>query len=269
MTFEVSINGKTFEVDAPTREAALAAIGQRQPSEPAVSHGPPNQTTYTGNEDPERDRASLARLQGDTSYGEYLSQTLGNVIPDLGRQALGVVDLAKLGINSLGDVSQGIAERITGTNPSEKKNLAQLAQVPGAIVQHYSDYLDPNKRALMVRDQPVGTVLDIAGAMGAAKGGMSAARSLAEHPKVTAAAGAVRDTAKAAAPLARDVAMSPAGRTVIGGAIGGPTGALVGYLLDRLGKAPDEGGGGAARTAYPGPEPPPGPTKPTAPPSPP
>jgi hypothetical protein len=117
-----------------------------------------------------------AYRQSQTAGLNYLGEMFGNVPRDLVEQGKGVVDLLKTTAGATGEVGGAIGSRvreILGADPHYSEgtpNLDALAGVVPGIVAHYGEYLDPEKRALQVREHPIGTVLDIAGAIEGPKG---------------------------------------------------------------------------------------------------
>lgn len=135
---------------------------------------------------PQPTDAALARQQADQHGTAYLGQTLANVPKDVLQQAEGALHLLKTVVGAGGELGASFGSRVReifGAEPYYPQgtpNIDELQKAPGAIVQHFADYADPEKRALMVREHPVGLALDVAGAKaGASKGaaGTSAAAS--------------------------------------------------------------------------------------------
>jgi hypothetical protein len=150
--------------------------------------------------------AMFARAQGDNRGGQYVRDAITNIPGDAVAQARGAVDLVRTLAGATGEVGGAIGGRIremAGIEPgypAGTPNVDRLAATVPAIIDHYRGYLDPNERALMVRDHPVGLALDVAGATGAARGAVSGGRVavpavfhagrdvIAAHPEAVAAA---------------------------------------------------------------------------------
>jgi hypothetical protein len=157
-----------------------------------------------------------AREEGDKHGATYLKDTLENIPGDAVEQVKGLGDLASTTAGATSELGRSVGGRmreLVGLHPNYPEgtpNIDALAKLPFAIGQHYKDYLDPEKRAQMVRDHPVGMVGDVAGAL-------EGVRSV---------------TPKAVADLAAKPIGKPSPETVvsagIGYAKGGPAGAVRG-----------------------------------------
>lgn len=158
---------------------------------------------------PETPQPQTARQQSETDKGAYIAQTLKNIPSDAWAQLKGLAELAGTVYGAgqeFGSDAVSLARDVVGADPQWQKdrpNQGALKALPGILVQHYADYFNDDKRAEMVRDHPVGTVVDIAAAM---KGG-SALR-----PK---APGVVAAAAPVGVQLAADAV--PFGNTVLRG----------------------------------------------------
>jgi hypothetical protein len=112
-----------------------------------------------------------AREEGDKHGATYLKDTLENIPGDAVEQVKGLADLAGTTARATGELGGSIGGRVrelVGLQPNYPEgtpNIDALAKLPFAIGQHYKDYIDPEKRAQMVRDHPVGLVGDVAGAL--------------------------------------------------------------------------------------------------------
>lgn len=215
--YEIERHGRVYEVEAPDPQAAVAALtrmsaGEDQraavlpPMRPVPSHAPPS-----------------ARRQADTRPGQYVNEMLRNVPADLVEQAknlaTGTYDLVSVLAKATSEVGSDVGNftrEVIGLEPhyGGHDNLRALSAIPGAVASHYGQYLDPDFRAERVRDEPVGTALDILPVRAA----LTAAA-----PPVKAAAGAVRRGASAVAAAPARVA-----DTAIGLLRGSPTGAIRG-----------------------------------------
>jgi hypothetical protein len=186
-----------------------------------------------------------ARMQ---SPGQYLHDTLANVPRDIWEQGSGLVtgtgNLLATTARATGEVGSDIGNfirEVVGleTNYGGHENLQALGSIPGAVAEHYGQYLDPNARAERVREHPVGTALDLlpvgAGLKAGARGAAMATRQGAQ---------AVRNAPAAAAAKAVDVAIAiKTGRpmaAVRGAMGGGPVNAARRGISEMLaGKADD------------------------------
>lgn len=155
--------------------------------------------------------AAAARQQATESPAGYLRETIGNVPGDLleqGRNVVGAVPgMLKTLAGAASEVGQGIGgaiREVVGLDPHypNPENLAALGGVIPEVLGHYAKYLDGDERALRVRDNPVGTALDMTGvtALGrAATGGLKAAApavvSAAKNPLVRGTASVLADVA--------------------------------------------------------------------------
>lgn len=147
--------------------------------------------------------AVAARTQGNERWGEYLAQTIRNIPRDVIEQAGGILNLINTAGGAAGELASDIgsvARDVVGLDPqylTSRPNQDVLKQLPAGLYGHFKDYLDPNERALMVRDHPVGLLMDASMAKGAVKSTGKAAsavvapvRSALKHP-VAKVAGAV------------------------------------------------------------------------------
>lgn len=130
---------------------------------------------------------TAARVQSETAPGKYVREMVSNVPGDLLEQGKGVVTgtfglLSKLaGATAEGGQNVGAFIRETvGLQPHyvEAKNARELAAIPGVIWDHYKqNYGDSDQRAMRIRDNPVGAVLDVLPVAGALKGARAGARA--------------------------------------------------------------------------------------------
>lgn len=133
----------------------------------------PNAGEVVAPTQPQMSAGAAARKQGNERWGEYLAQTLRNIPRDALDQALGAVGLVKTlaGASAeLGSDIGNVARETVGLTPyylKDRPNEDALKAMPGAMLSHFGDYLDPEKRALMVREHPVGLGIDVAAAKGA------------------------------------------------------------------------------------------------------
>jgi hypothetical protein len=169
--------------------------------------------TVRGAEAPTEDDAEeLFKLealeQSKERPGQYFGEAAGNVGGDilttLGNLATGAADLLGTGAGAVRE-AVGLDE---GSGDIDKlKGL-----VPG-MVEHYGGYLDPGERRRRIRDNPVGTVVDllpIGGALSRVPG------MVASMPGRAMAAGTLRGAAKVA--------------PGVGALVGGGTGAAMGDM---------------------------------------
>lgn len=130
-----------------------------------------------GGAKPTQPERSEARIQATERTGDYVAQTLRNVPQDAWGQIKGVGSLLGTLAGATGELGSDIGNTVratVGLTPhwqSDRPNQAALKAMPGVIAQHYAGYLDPNTLAEQVREHPVGTALDITGAL---KGGSAA-----------------------------------------------------------------------------------------------
>lgn len=129
---------------------------------------------------------SAARVQGDEQPAQFLNQMIRNAPRDAWEQGTGLVRgtgqlLADLG-GATAETGAGIGNFLRESvgltpHPQGTAHLQRLAGMPRAILDHYSQYLDPNARAERVREHPVGTALDLVPVGAALKAGVPAAAS--------------------------------------------------------------------------------------------
>jgi hypothetical protein len=119
-----------------------------------------------------------ARKQADDRPGEYLREMVGNAPGSLYDNATGLVSGAFEGLKTLGRATGeagqnigGVAREFVGMEPHytngtpEADKIVDFAKgIVPATIKHYGEYLDPDKRALKMRDDPFGVVMDVAGA---------------------------------------------------------------------------------------------------------
>lgn len=242
--FEVNVGGTIYEVQAPSMEAAVAAVKQQATA------------------------ASPMRTLSEEHPYQYLGETAANILPSAWNNVKGLAGLASTAAGATGEVGSAIGSRLrelVGLDPHYTQgtpNLEALGQVPGLIVQRAKDYMDDEGRARIVHDDPVGMGLDMYGVIeGAGAGGrLGAQGARAAAPAARAVADATGSGLKTA--MAHPLGKAAAG-TALGYALGGKYGALAGALgggkagdlLDALykrGEAPP------GAPPAPGPEVPPG-----------
>lgn len=151
---------------------------------------------------PQQTPAEQARQEATDHPAAYLRDTIANVPKDALDQAKGAVSTLGTLAGATGELGSAIGNRVremVGLTPhysAGTPNIDKVESALPAIVQHYAGYLDPNQRALMVRDHPVGLVADIEGAKaggeGIAAGGRAVAdaaqQTIVDHPDLAAAA---------------------------------------------------------------------------------
>lgn len=193
----------TLQGDSPPSEAELEGIFGALNNRAEMKAATPGQN---------------ARARANESPLGYLGDAVANVPGDVIRQGKGLVE--------------GIAALLRGDVP--------LSSIPDAVVKHYGGYLDSDERARRVKDEPVGTVLDllpVGGVLkGAAKAGATAAR---KAPAMVAKLPAVaKDAVVGAAKGAAVGAMT--GEPITGGLIGGAVGALKRRAAGAVGDAVED-----------------------------
>lgn len=111
-----------------------------------------------------------AREQGNKHGLAYAAQTVKNIPGDIIEQTKGfgnmMFSVLPRATAELGGSIGGRVREIAGLEPGYPEgtpNIDALADIPKAVASHYADYFDPEKRALQVREHPVGTFLDLAG----------------------------------------------------------------------------------------------------------
>jgi hypothetical protein len=215
-------------------------------------------TTPTLDEPPVAPDSSALTLLKEHPY-QYAGETAANIPSSAGHQAVGLLDMGQTLARATGEVGQSIGGRLrelAGLNPYYPQgtpNLEALGQVPGAIWDRVTGYLDPETVARRVHDDPVGVGLDV---YGAGEGALSAAR--AAGPTVSRAVRTAAPYAKRAAPYVAGgtaAALSGAGPVgILSGALGGKgLGKLIDVAGDYLGRKPPAAppAGGAAPGAAP------------------
>lgn len=156
--YELEVNGRRFQVEAPSQEAALAAAQQfAAPAEPSARQ--------QSEEDPLGYLAETAR-NAPASAGRAV-RDFGAGILDLGKQVLSYPSQTETRVGAL-------------PIPDENTDLGRTIQglVPG-ILEHYGRYTDDEERARMVRDDPFGVASDMAGLVGGAQAGLKGASKVA------------------------------------------------------------------------------------------
>jgi len=131
-----------------------------------------------------------ARKQQYERPGEYLREMVSNAPGSLYDNAVGAGEAVINGLTTLGRATGeagqnigGVAREFVGLDPHytegtpERDKIVDFAKgIVPATVKHYGEYLDPDKRALKVRDDPFGVVADMAGVVGGGRPVVNAAR---------------------------------------------------------------------------------------------
>src|SRR3990167_1910531 len=172
-----------------------------------------------------------ARQQSQERPADYLREMAGNVPGDLWQTGKDVVGgtVGALGTlagatSEVGSAAGNAMRELVGLEPhyGGTENIEKVAAFPGQIIDHYKQYLDPEQRALMVRDRPIGVVADVAGVVGAGRGAMSKTDALGKTVSRR-PVGVITDVIRKHPQIAAEVA----GATV-GGMVAGHPGAVAG-----------------------------------------